>query len=106
MTSRRASESGTGKLFPDLKGASGTEAERALRPSTRPVKRSLTIAGHRTSISLEEPFWQALRQVAREKRKPLPALIFQIDAQRNKTNLSSAIRVYLLEYFRERATKG
>ncbi len=106
MIGRRASESGTSELFPDAETAPGKNAERMPRLSTRPVKRSLTIAGHRTSISLEEPFWQALRQVAREKRKPLPALIFQIDAQRNKTNLSSAIRVYLLEYFRERAAKG
>ncbi len=107
MAGQRSSdgEGGAGELFPDLCAEPGGGAERLPRSSTRPVKRSLTIAGHRTSISLEEPFWQALQQVAREKRKPLASLIFQIDAQRNKTNLSSAIRVYLLEHFRERAGK-
>ncbi|MBC8051071.1 MAG: ribbon-helix-helix domain-containing protein [Chitinophagales bacterium] len=68
----------------------------------RPVKRSLTIAGHRTSISLEEAFWSALQDVARERGKAVASLIFQIDAKRGKTNLSSAIRVFLLEHFRGR----
>lgn len=74
--------------------------------TAKPVKRSLTIAGHRTSISLEEPFWQALHDVAHEKGKPLASLIFQIDAQRGNTNLSSAIRVFLLEHFRQRSHSG
>ncbi|MDX2263876.1 MAG: ribbon-helix-helix domain-containing protein [Hyphomicrobiales bacterium] len=67
----------------------------------RPVKRSLTIAGHRTSISLEEAFWTALQDVARGQGKTVASLIFQIDAKRGKTNLSSAIRVYLLDHFRK-----
>lgn len=69
----------------------------------KPVKRSLTIAGHRTSISLEEDFWTALRDVARAEGKPVAALIFEIDSTRGTTNLSSAIRVFLLAYFRTRA---
>jgi predicted DNA-binding ribbon-helix-helix protein len=66
----------------------------------RPAKRSLTIAGHRTSISLEEAFWTALQDVARSQGRTVSSLIFQIDAKRGKTNLSSAIRVYLLDHFR------
>jgi predicted DNA-binding ribbon-helix-helix protein len=68
-------------------------------------KRSLTIAGHRTSISLEEPFWEALRELA-ALRKTTPAqLIGEIDKSRKDRNLSSAIRVYILEYYRSDALK-
>ncbi len=49
---------------------------------TRPVKRSFTIKGHRTSISLEAPFWEALRQAAAEERTTLSALVAAIDAER------------------------
>ncbi|MBB5280130.1 ribbon-helix-helix domain-containing protein [Pacificimonas flava] len=63
-------------------------------------KRSLTIQGHRTSISLEPVFWQALQDAAAEEERPLADLVAQIDEART-TNLSSAIRVWLFE--RERA---
>ena len=58
-------------------------------------KRSVTIAGHRTSLSLEEPFWQALKDQARAEGLSTAALIEKIDRDRT-TNLSSALRVYLL----------
>jgi predicted DNA-binding ribbon-helix-helix protein len=61
------------------------------------VKRSLTIAGHRTSISLEEAFWLRLKALAASRRRSLGAMIAEIDAARNGANLSSAIRVYVLE---------
>ncbi|MFO1240796.1 MAG: ribbon-helix-helix domain-containing protein [Sphingomonadaceae bacterium] len=68
---------------------------------TGPVKRSVTIAGHETSISLEPVFWQALKSSAESQSLPLNALIAQIDAQRierdNPPNLASAIRVWLME---------
>ena len=64
------------------------------------VKRSLSIAGHRTSISLEEPFWQALRDMAAERKLSLAALVQEIDKQRGRTNLSSAIRVAVLRRYR------
>jgi len=60
------------------------------------VKRSVTIQGHRTSISLEPVFWRALVDAARELERPLNALIAEIDEART-TNLSSAIRVWLFE---------
>ncbi len=59
-------------------------------------KRSLTIAGHRTSISLEPEFWDALHAAAKEDGKSLAALVSEIDSTRGTRNLSSAIRVWLL----------
>lgn len=65
------------------------------------IKRSLTIAGHRTSISLEEPFWLLLRMRA-EANKTTPArLVEEIDRARRDTNLSSAIRVEMLQWLME-----
>ncbi|NIX76449.1 ribbon-helix-helix domain-containing protein [Microvirga terricola] len=60
------------------------------------VKHSVSIAGHRTSISLEEPFWEALRQIADKQSLSVQALIGLIDAERGEQNLSSAIRVHVL----------
>ena len=73
-----------------------------------PVKRSIMIAGHATSISLEPAFWEALRRAAEEEALPLNALVARIDAERvtarSPANLASAIRVWLFE--RERANGG
>lgn len=64
-----------------------------------PVKRSVTIAGHETSISLEPIFWSALREAAADEGLPVNALVAQIDAERiasnEPPNLGSAIRVWL-----------
>jgi predicted DNA-binding ribbon-helix-helix protein len=66
-----------------------------------PVKRSMTIAGHQTSISLEPVFWGALERAAREDALPLSALVARIDAARialdDPPNLASALRVWLFE---------
>lgn len=67
------------------------------------VKRSVSIAGHRTSISLEEPFWQILREIAEREKLSIQALIGRIDAERGEQNLSSAIRVFVLMDLRNRA---
>ena len=69
-------------------------------PGAAVRKRSVTIAGHRTSFSLEEAFWQALKDQARAEGVSTAALIERIDRERT-TNLSSALRVYLLERARE-----
>lgn len=61
------------------------------------TKHSLLIAGHRTSISLENAFWVALRQRAEGRHLSIAALVAEIDAGRGTANLSSAIRVYLFE---------
>jgi predicted DNA-binding ribbon-helix-helix protein len=65
-------------------------------------KHSLTIAGHRTSLSLEAAFWDALKAQARAEGVSLATLVERIDRER-QGNLSSAVRVYLLEKLRERA---
>jgi len=67
------------------------------------VKRSVSIAGHRTSISLEEPFWQFLREIAERETLSIQALIGRIDAERGEQNLSSAIRVFVLMDLRNRS---
>ncbi len=61
------------------------------------VKRSLTVAGHRTSISLEDAFWTGLRAIAERRQASLAGLVAEIDRERGNANLSSAIRVYVLE---------
>jgi predicted DNA-binding ribbon-helix-helix protein len=60
------------------------------------TKRSVMIAGHRTSVSLEDPFWDALRGIADTRGLSVQALIGEIDAGRDGQNLSSAIRVFVL----------
>ena len=65
-----------------------------------PIKRSVTIAGHRTSISLEEPFWLALKEISAKRGLTVPKLIREIDKTRDGNGLSSAIRVYLLIQYR------
>ena len=62
-------------------------------------KRSLTIAGHRTSVSLEAPFWDALGGLARDRGVSVQALVAEIDRGRDGSNLSSAIRVHVLRHF-------
>ncbi|MCJ2089503.1 ribbon-helix-helix domain-containing protein [Methylobacterium sp. E-005] len=68
--------------------------------STGLTKHSVMIAGHRTSVSLEDPFWTALREVAEARGQSVQALIGAIDAGRGGQNLSSAIRVFVLEAVR------
>lgn len=66
--------------------------------TARPVKHSLTLQGHRTSVSLEDAFWRAFRRIAAEDGKPLNALAAEIDAGRDpEVGLASAIRVFVLE---------
>ena len=66
------------------------------------VKRSVAIAGHRTSVSLEAPFWDALKDIAAVRGASVQALVGEIDAGRGGANLSSAIRVFVLHEVRGR----
>jgi predicted DNA-binding ribbon-helix-helix protein len=61
------------------------------------LKRSLTIAGHRTSLSLEPEFWEALQNAAAVRGVPVSALVSEIDQTRGSRNLSGAVRVWLLK---------
>ena len=66
------------------------------------VKRSIRIAGRRTAVSVEEAFWESLRAIAKERNEGLYKLVGRIDADRKLPNLSSAIRVFVLDYYRNR----
>jgi predicted DNA-binding ribbon-helix-helix protein len=72
----------------------------------RPIKRSFTIAGHRTSISLETEFWEALRAAAAQEGVAMAKLIARIDGTRGDGGLSSAVRIWVLQYYREAARHG
>jgi predicted DNA-binding ribbon-helix-helix protein len=74
-----------------------------LQRNTRPLKRSFAIKGHRTSISMEAPFWEALQQAAAMEKSTLVGLVATIDAGRGEAGLSSAVRVWILDYFRKRS---
>ena len=67
------------------------------RSGSRVVKRSLAIAGHRTSVSLEDAFWRRLQTIAVARGLSVSALAAEIDAARGEANLSSAIRVHVLK---------
>ena len=75
----------------------------ARNPAARPVKHSFSIAGHRTSISLEAAFWDALRSAATAEGASLAGLVGRIDRQRGDAGLSSAVRVWILDYVRSAA---
>ena len=64
------------------------------------VKRSVVVSGHKTSISLEDAFWDQLREIARAQRLTLSKLVAEIDHRRQHGNLSSATRLFVLEYVR------
>jgi predicted DNA-binding ribbon-helix-helix protein len=64
------------------------------------IKRSIVIAGHKTSVSLEDAFWQSLKEIARERDMTLSELAASIDSERRHGNLSSAIRLFVLDYYR------
>jgi predicted DNA-binding ribbon-helix-helix protein len=66
---------------------------------SRVVKHSIVIDGHRTSISLEDTFWKALREIARGRNVRLSELVASINAERKHDNLSSAIRLFILDFY-------
>jgi predicted DNA-binding ribbon-helix-helix protein len=68
--------------------------------SSAVVKRSINLARHKTSVSLENQFWEALREIALKRNIPTAVLIEQIDNNRTGSNLSSAIRLFVLNYFK------
>ncbi|MDA7947620.1 MAG: ribbon-helix-helix domain-containing protein [Hyphomicrobiaceae bacterium] len=72
----------------------------------RPKKRSLTIAGHHTSVSLEDDFWEALQEMAQAKGLTVPRLIAKIDKGRGAHGLSSAIRSAVLAHFRSQSSEN
>ncbi len=69
--------------------------------TAKKLKRSVTLSGHRTSISLETEFWRALAEIAAETKRPLARLIDEVDKREGRDkNLSSALRVFVLAHYR------
>jgi predicted DNA-binding ribbon-helix-helix protein len=64
------------------------------------IKRSIVIAGHKTSVSLEDAFWQGLKDIASGRNMTLSELVATIDTDRRHGNLSSGIRLFVLDYYR------
>ena len=62
-------------------------------------RRTIRLNGKRTSVSLEDEFWQALREIASRKNMTASALVEQIDLERNTVNLSSAVRLFVIDYY-------
>lgn len=75
--------------------------------SNRPKKRSLTLRGHRTSVSLEDDFWKAFQEIAAERKQAVNALAAEIDeARAGDMGLASALRLFILRHYRDRAPKS
>lgn len=83
-------------LHPDERVTSATR-------SYAVVKRSVMVGGHKTSVSLEDAFWVSLKDIATRSDLSLSAVLISIDRHRKTSNLSSAIRLFVLDYFRTRA---
>ena len=64
------------------------------------VKRSIVVGGHKTSVSLEEAFWSGMKEISGARSMTLSQLVSEIDANRNQGNLSSAIRLFVLDHFK------
>ncbi len=69
---------------------------------SRPVKRSFSLKGHQTSISLEAAFWDALKEAADREGKTTAGIVAEIDAARGNSGLSGAVRLWILDYYRRR----
>lgn len=76
------------------------------KSGVRVVKHSIVIAGHRTSVSLEDAFWRALKGIAAKDGVSLAGLVARVDAERGEANLSSALRVFVLERAMESRSSG
>jgi predicted DNA-binding ribbon-helix-helix protein len=70
------------------------------------VKRSIVVAGHKPSVSLEEAFWNGMKEISGLRGMTLSELVGEIDSNRQQGNLSSAIRLFVLDYFRTRAVSA
>ena len=69
------------------------------------VKRSILLAGHKTSVSLEDEFWTTLKEIAGDRHVTLSELVSGIDKQRQHSNLSSTLRLFVLEHYRSKAAE-
>jgi predicted DNA-binding ribbon-helix-helix protein len=70
------------------------------------LKRSIVIARHKTSVSVEDAFWDGLKEIGRERHMTLSDLVAAIDAERQHGNLSSAIRLFVLDFYRAQLSQA
>jgi predicted DNA-binding ribbon-helix-helix protein len=70
------------------------------------IKRSIVIASHKTSVALEDAFWESLKEIAKQRDESLAHLVASINADRQHANLSSAIRLYVLGFYRDQHQRG
>jgi predicted DNA-binding ribbon-helix-helix protein len=68
------------------------------------IKRSIVVGGHKTSVSLEDAFWSGLKEIAARRVTTLSELVSEVDKQRQHTNLSSALRLFVLDFYRSQAS--
>jgi predicted DNA-binding ribbon-helix-helix protein len=68
------------------------------------LKRSIVVAGHKTSVSLEDAFWSGLKEIAAKRVTTLSELVGEIDKQRQHSNLSSALRIFVLDFYRSQVS--
>jgi predicted DNA-binding ribbon-helix-helix protein len=66
------------------------------------IKRSIVIGGHKTSVSLEDAFWNGLREIANVRNESLSSLVGSIAVDRQQANLSSSVRLFVLSFYRNR----
>ena len=69
------------------------------------VKRSIVLRGHKTSVSLEDEFWKGLKEIAGKRLMTLSVLVDGIDANRQQGNLSSALRLFVLDFYRSQISE-
>jgi predicted DNA-binding ribbon-helix-helix protein len=67
------------------------------------VKRSIVVGGHKTSVSLEEAFWNGMKEISGQRSMTLSEMVGEIDTNRHQGNLSSAIRLFVLDHFKNRS---
>jgi predicted DNA-binding ribbon-helix-helix protein len=79
------------------------EGDGAMKAKSLVIKRSIVIDGHKTSVSLEDEFWKALRDIAHRRQHTLSRLISSIDRDRQFANLSSALRLFVLEFYKDKS---
>jgi predicted DNA-binding ribbon-helix-helix protein len=77
----------------------GVRGKRAMKSLV--IKRSIVIASHKTSVALEDAFWESLKEIAKQRDESLAHLVASINADRQHANLSSAIRLYVLGFYRD-----
>ena len=85
-------------------GGGPLEEEGEMKSSV--VKRSIILAGHKTSVSLEDAFWEGLKDIAKAQRRTLSDLVSSIDINREQGNLSSALRLFVLGHYQKHSASG